>query len=376
MANYAVMNPGSYHLGYVFNEPPAIGSYSDENAPSGAVKFKTAVVLNRQVYIGNVQVTQKNDRSRNYGDRIMKSTVAQFDNFPLFRTVDIALGDGDSIVRLEEYAERLLVYKQKSLYIVNASSDLEFLESTHSFMGVESHAAVCKTDQGVAWVNQYGVFMYNGNRIFNLLEKNGVRIISESSWSDFYENDAMIGFAPKYKQLIVFDSATGSTSAGDIYVYDLVTQSWVFGSAAVSAGNKTNPIVDYNGDLVFAHSSGTVVKWTDTPSGATSNFELITKEEDFNTPSLRKKIYKVIITYTGGGSQSVDVTYGVNGASPTSQFDANLDNTSGNTIVAELTPSSAITDAKSLQLKFSGTIATTFKLHDISIIYRLKKATI
>lgn len=375
MANYATMCPGTYHVGYVFSEPPIEDAYLENRVPVGEVKFKTVVVLNRQVYVGNVQVTTKSNRTRTYGDRIMKSTVSEFDTFPVFRTVDIAIGDGETIVKLEEYAERLLVFKEKTLYIINASSDTEFLEDTQAFRGISHSAASCKTDYGIAWANQYGVYLYTGNRIENLFEKNGIRVISPSSWASFYNSDSMIGYAPKYKQLIIFDSATAASSSGNLYVYDMVTQSWVQGTGVVSGDAKTNTVVDWNGDLVFAHTSGTVVKWSDTPSSAVSNFELITKEEDFGTPSLRKKIYKIVVTYQGGSSQSVDVTYGVDGASPTSQFDGNLDNTSGNIVIAELTPSSAISNAKSIQLKFAGTVATGFKLHDISFVYRTKKAT-
>lgn len=375
MANYATMCPGTYHVGYVFDEPPIEDSYLENRVPVGEVKFKTAVVLNRQVYVGNVQVTTKSNRTRTYGDRIMKSTVSEFDTFPVFRTVDVAIGDGETIVKLEEYAERLLVFKEKTLYIINASSDAEFLEDTQAFRGISHSAASCKTDYGVAWANQYGVYLYTGNRVENLFEKNGIRVISPSSWASFYNSDSMIGYAPKFKQLIVFDSATAASSSGNVYIYDMVTQSWVQGTGIVSGDAKTNTVVDWNGDLVFAHTSGTVVKWTDTPVGAISNFELITKEEDFGTPSLRKKIYKVVVTYQGGSSQSVDVTYGVDGASPASQFDSNISNTSGSIVIAELTPSSAISNAKSIQLKFAGTVAVGFKLHDISFVYRTKKAT-
>lgn len=37
--------------------------------------------------------------------------------------------------------------------------------------GVSHPAATCKTDFGIAWVNKLGCYLYDGQKVHNLLEK-------------------------------------------------------------------------------------------------------------------------------------------------------------------------------------------------------------
>ena len=94
---------------------------------------------------------------------------------------------------------------------------------------------------------------------------------------------------------------------------------------------------------------------------------------DFGEPGINKNVYKVRITYTGGTSQNCNIQYAKDGSGTFLEFNADLNYTTNTTQqVVDLTPSAAINDIKSIQLKISGTAATTFELNDISIIYRRK----
>ena len=56
---YAAMNPGKYHLGNAFNFPPLQNrKYIDKNIIK-KIMWKTAVLLNRRIYVGNVKITDK-----------------------------------------------------------------------------------------------------------------------------------------------------------------------------------------------------------------------------------------------------------------------------------------------------------------------------
>ena len=65
-------------------------------------------------------------------------------------------------------------YKQNTLHIINATKSQEFLEASYKFKGVSHHNAVCEFDYGVAWCNQQGVYMYNGQQVIELTVKEGV----------------------------------------------------------------------------------------------------------------------------------------------------------------------------------------------------------
>ena len=103
---------------------------------------------------------------------------------------------------------------------------------------------------------------------------------------------------------------------------------------------------------------------------------------------LRKKLYKVLITYTTAASGSVasvvTVKYDTNGTTTFDKTFANGTNFSSNVLgsadgwqVAELKPttSSQANNIKSFQLKFQtdGTVPSGFRINDISIVYRGKR---
>ena len=346
-------------------------------------KFKTAVVANRMVYIGNIQTKDENNETIVMGDAMIKSPTNKIDMFPANRVIEVSVRDGDEIVKLEEYADRILQFKKKKMHLINVSQEIEFLEETYMHKGVAHPAAVCKTDFGIAWVNNIGCYLYNGQEVKNLLEKGGVQLIKQSNWESFITINSMIGFIPKKRQLIVVKNF-GASDVGDIYLFDMITQSWIYGdSKVIDTQIQTNFVTDWNNDLVHAHTSstGTVVKWSDTGI-ATSNFSLKTKDIDFGQPAQRKKVYKIYVSYKGDGS-SVTIKYSVNGETDASDlyaFDsANLaDKSSAENLeswhLAELKPgtSSQSNNIYSFQIVFDGTAAADFEINDISIVYRLK----
>ena len=351
--------------------------------------FKTSVVVNRVCYIGNISIVNDEGLLEVYGDVILKSDVGKFDTFTFERRLEASVRDGDEIVRLEEYADRILEFKKNKMSLINVSQEVEFLEDTFVHKGVSHTAAVCKTDFGIAWANELGCYLYDGQKVDNLLEKKGRQIIKENNWSSFVTSDSIIGYIPKKRQLIVLKDCT-ATSVGDIYLYDMVTQSWMQGDSKFTDSQiQTNFVTDWNGDLVHSHTSdtGTFLKWDDI-SDATTSLSLKTKDIDFGQPSQRKKIYKAYVSYKGDGD-SVTVQYAINGDTDTSAnfYRINSDGTSSGAtdsttplldsdtddwISAELKPVGSINNVKSFQLQFGGSAESDFKINDISIVYRLK----
>jgi len=368
-------------------------NFMPQDSPANTAKYKTALIANRIAYIGNVRYN-----GITYGDAVFKSPVNKFDIFTDTRKLEASINDGDEIIKLENYADRLLIFKKHKLELLNISQDVEFLEDTFMHKGVSHPAATCKTDFGIAWVNEEGCYLYDGQRVNNLLEKQGRQIIKESDWNAFVF-DPIIGYFPKKRQLIVADDA-GVAGTGVAYLYDMVTQSWVKSSAATfpdadSGDVKTNFVTDWNNDLIFAYNTdvGTVVKWDDAVD-ASSYVNLETKDIDFGQPGQLKNIYKVYLTYRGVGTD-VRLHYGVDGLPPTLTFNSITSGTDGSStgsgtaaksipydagvtdwLKAELKPSAAIRNINSFRLKLSGDgsnpIAANFEINDITIVFRLK----
>jgi len=340
--------------------------------------FKTAVVANNIAYAGNVKIADWTGKVKTYGDAILKSSVGKFDSFVLERRIETSNEDGDSIIKLEEYADRLLEFKKNKMSLINISQELEFLEDTFMHKGVSHPAAVCKTDYGVAWVNSLGCYLYDGQKVDNLLEKGGRQIIKESDWDSFVV-EPMIGYVPKKRQIIVVDDIT-TGGDGSVFLYDMVTQSWVKGAAATFEDQpKTNIVTDWNGDLVWVHTTdtGTAMKWDDASDTSTA-MVISTKDIDFGQPGQKKNVYKVIVTYqSGNATTNVQVDYGVDGDTSFS-YDFTVPElpTANGWQTAELVPDvpSEAKNIKSIRLRFAtdGTVPAAFEINDVSIVYRLK----
>jgi len=393
VANYAQMNPGKYHLGYRFPTPVIIDNLpmSSDDEHRIEIRYKHAVVVSRALYVGNVQLIRRSDGTiKVEGDSMYKSGINQFDVFVDYNKIEAAVADGESITALAEFANKILQFKQNTMYIINVSGSIEILEGTYKHKGVASPSAVCKTDYGVAWANEHGCYLYDGKNVVNLLEKEGLQKIKESDWQTFVDTP-MVGYYPRKRQIIVVDDES-TTGDGAIYLYDMVTRSWTKSSdAKFSDAVKSNLINDWNGDLVHA-TVNTPQQWSDT-STSTSSFTFVTKDIDFGQPSVRKKIYRVRISYKGVADNLV-IKYSVNGntsapydfegtdittgkptgstASSSKPLHAKTDLTTWHH--AELKPdaSSESNNVYSFQLHMTGEVNGDFEVNDISIVYRIK----
>ena len=142
---------------------------------------------------------------------------------------------------------------------------------------------------------------------------------------------------------------------------------------------RSNMVLTRNRSLIMLTASditygGHITKWNDNPSHlwnfakSAEHFNIKTKDIDFDSPSTRKKIYKVYFTFKAGGYMSgVKVKYAIDGSSTFSEF-ANTtyyssttgfdsynsgSGTTSDWITVGLKPASSISNAYSMQLQFS-----------------------
>ena len=371
-------------------------------------KFKTAVLHGRRIYIGNVR-QPAGSAGKNHPDRMLKSAVNKFDIFPnKTGSIDVAINDGESIVKLEAFADRILQFKEKTMYVINVSENVDFLEDRYENKGCSFDYHTTKTDYGIAWFNAFGVYFYDGKQVLNLLEKDGMRLISESDWEAFITDGedgsaddltmqhAQIAYVPKKRQLLI------KNMDKSIFIYDFVLRAWMKGLGKITIfrtsnntnfTNMTNFALDGNQDLIYLTNDDCDIMTWNPSSSLSGNFLYTTKDIDFGQPSVRKKIYKVYITYktadSGSVASSVMVDYDVNGGTTFPYDFQNGTNFSSNKLAAangwqqaELKPdnSSGTNESNnifSFRLRFqidasSGTVPAGFEINDITIIYRLK----
>ena len=419
--------------------------------------WKTSCVANRRVYIGNVKTFFEDGSTKSFPDKMMRSLPNKFDIFPISESVDVAIHDGESIIALMEYNDRILQFKEKSLYIINASQDVEFLEDKLEYRGISHKSSVFKTEYGIVWANKNGCYHYDGQRVHDLLLKDGRPLIKQTTWESFI-GQPLVGYNARQKQIIVVrdsrksftltgtidpaasttvtgvgtkflsevyvgdsitvteetkvvasiesdtsltltsafsdnsnDTSPDCTPAGDAYIYDMITKSWTKGVGVFSQTNKTNFAVDSDGKLILhthdGSSTSALVEWNDKASQTLP--KIITKDIDFGSPSQKKSVKKVYMSYKGDGS-AVTVLYGKDGIIPSSNFyrtgaDGSSTNATDSTtplhsstvgtddwVCAELKPVAGSITCNSFRIGIDGTAGTDFEINDISIVYRPK----
>jgi len=325
-----------------------------------SAEYKTAVMQGRRAYVGNVKQDADGDGTAEfYEDRMLRSQVNKFDTFPSDSgVVDVAIRDGESIVKLESFNDRILQFKERTLYIINVSEAVEFLEDTFQFRGIGFPYHAVKTDIGVAFFNQFGCFLYDGRSVIDLLERQRRKTLDQEDFEDFINgssdtdySETHIAYLPEQKQLLLVNNHD------DVLIYDFTYQSWItrgVDKVNILNSKRSNLQLDWKSRMCYVTgNNGEIEYWQET--GDTKNFDYRTKDIDFGEPGLKKKIYKVIIAHKGG-SENVAVYYGTNGSSAllsTFNSDSTPLSYSSSWTSTTLTPSSSINNIYSLQLKIS-----------------------
>ena len=489
------------------NEPPgptfdAMAGYAHDSESINCI-YKTYCVANNRIWAGNIVRYVTKDTGAVWVDEpdaMIKSLPLKHDIFPASNKIEVTIGDGDEIIALEAFGDKLLQFKKNKLHIINIAQDFEFLEGTFEHRGVDSPHAVCLTDVGVFWVNKYGAYLFDGSKLLNLLEKKGVQILNQTAWELFIRpwttadteiyNTPSCTYMPHERQILISSTLsditeddigigddtdpeiiendtiairppnneddinetsshrpskfTGSghralldpfwgknspanrhltevekryttyrrvgrngrnmtsmgsfrmrNGVGPMMLFDLKTLSFVFdgdrlGECFDDNGNPNSPVISditkpiaVWGGLIVWSDRQRYYTWNKTPMH--NNCFLKTKDFDFGAPGVRKKIYKVYISFRGNGNgmQVRYVTDGELNIGNYRQFDS-TDLTSQDRdswTVAEFKPqvSSQANNIYSFSLIIHNDDASNvnpsnrdFEINDISIVYRLK----
>jgi len=151
--------------------------------------YHLGVFTNRKVYAANVKISTLTKDFVIDMDGVYYSLVNKPDMFSIENRLDIVKNDGDRVVALVEYADRLLVFKTTKTFIINISKEYEFLEEELTDNGIAGVANVARTKEGVFWINENGMFRYDGRRTNELLlREDGSRKIPVGEWKSLMIN--------------------------------------------------------------------------------------------------------------------------------------------------------------------------------------------
>ena len=425
----ALTSSGSYTASFVlprehlkdFNE---VNSYESEtmvsqddalvyNNANLMCRYKTSVVANNRLYVGNIY-----HAGRKYEDRMIKSPIGKYNILPQSNFIDVAINDGDSITGLAYYKDKILQFKKRKVFIINTSGDYEFLEDTFQNVGVLQQCSIATTAHGIVWANRTGCYLYDGEKLTNLIDNvipptldyatmtNNFWIASGAG----FDGIPIVGYVENRDTIVVKFRAESNPvlTIPEGASYHFPTKSWAFivgsfrgDTSQGPTGDLSNMITNDSGDLIYYHvydnENINIKKWTHSSLTDSSNqklFQFTTKDFTFGNIAVRKKLYKVYITYKSNSNTTVAVKGAVDGISDTGTFailfsttsvfkgtstacytGSSLQSTGNVWKTAELkfaTPSE-VNNLYTFQLNFlSASIPSDFQINDISISYRAK----
>ena len=275
---------------FYFQAPPGGETYDGMNGHEGDITnvlYKTSTEVNGIRYVGHVAYpvewrTYGTDidasftdmfKGKIYGDRMIRSAAGQPDVFAEEGFIDAVVNDGESIVHLASLGSYLLQFKENTLYVINVAiseknSVVESLAGTYKYKGVTQPYHVTDIDDGIVWINKFGMFLFNGEQVIDLM-KDKLKLATWE-WSD----NKSIGYDQVERCIVIIDDITDSVSKSTGWLYYIDQGGWTRTSDKYFiAGLKSNFIHDKDGNLVFSTFNSDV-------SGVTVNGLKFSKEAE------------------------------------------------------------------------------------------------
>ena len=384
---------GRTHTKLLYKSPATIDTFSticgySEGDKIKHMRFGASDVLNNRSYVGNVGMIEDDlDKEMFYPDRVYKSVQNQPDVYTKYDYLEVAPNDGESITALASYGDYLLEFKENTLYLINVTQDIEYLEETYKFRGVWHENAICKTGKGLCWVNQYGLFLFDGKEVLDL----GMEKMDNIYWNT-NTNDPSIAFDPIRNEVFLQLNKDG----GDGIRYNFDRNHFVkINHSNSDLVNTMNLVTNRNGEIVtfgktayslsddlhtvvfMSPEASTEVDIHGNPVPYTTYINIETKDHSFDDGSRRKDLKTVYVNYSVDGVTVPTIQYRKDMGTWRS-FDSTFSDTSGSMETLTLKPNtpSEAKNGRSFQIKVYGNAisegTSRFTINDINMVYREK----
>ena len=198
-------------------------TYQSENGFSPEIStsafYKAATVVNGKTFIGNIKIGEIR-----YPDRMIEAPSQKYDTFPNdgLHYIDVVVSDGDEIVKLESLGDKIIQFKKRNAYLIQVLAEGIDLLQTWENMGILAPCQSVIAGDKLAWINNNGMYIYDGNEVKNLTYEK----FSSDKWivKEDEEKPIIIGYDSLSDKLII---DTPNVDGNKGFIYDFVTSSFV-----------------------------------------------------------------------------------------------------------------------------------------------------
>lgn len=197
-----------------------------------AIKWNTSTVAFNRGYYADIDTKDDNDQTAREKNRIYFTDPFKLDEIVPGRFFDVGRNDGDEIVKLITFRDKIFVFKTRNTYIYNAKHQLE-----RHYVGVGAihKHSVIDTPMGLVCANAQQVAVVGLNNVTDLTLK------IRDTWQGLTLNEPKIGYDAIENELIVVYDYSDS----NCYVFNLNNGSWL--KRAYTAGDDASNFITSSG---------------------------------------------------------------------------------------------------------------------------------
>lgn len=192
--------------------------------PSGLTDVKYNEQYNNYLFYANVVVSGTTHKSRIYWSTLKDTSVWPSTNF-----IDISRDDGQEITGIKVLADRLVIYKTRSIYnlFFTGDSDVPFIlpggGKSNSSVGCVAPFSIQEVNNGHVFFSYDGFYFYDGNNSYKISDKITTTI---DGYNKTRYNEA-VSLVQKDKNRYWCAMASSGSSTNDvILVWDYFNNAW------------------------------------------------------------------------------------------------------------------------------------------------------
>jgi|TARA_R100001460_G_scaffold24646_3_gene49473 hypothetical protein len=193
------------------------------------IKWNTAAIVNNGGYYANIDTVDENAQTAREKNRVYYTDPYKLDEILATRYFDIGRNDGDEIVKLCSYRNRLFAVKKNTTYVYNT---LRKMERVFVGVGAAHKHAVFETPVGLVCANKSGVYA---------ITESAVRELSfpiRETYQSLTLDQPMVGYDGLDNELLIVPDFNGTT----IYVMNMDNGSWILRDIE-SSGARSNFVI-------------------------------------------------------------------------------------------------------------------------------------
>lgn len=135
----------------------------------GLTEAKFVRVFQNYCFMGNVKIS-----GIRYPSRVYWSAIRSITSWDAADWIEVSKDDGDEITGLRVLGDRLVVYKNNSVYIILFTGDFDLpfvVQKTNSAVGCAAPYSIQEAENGHIFASQDGIYFFDGSNSYKLSDR-------------------------------------------------------------------------------------------------------------------------------------------------------------------------------------------------------------